>query len=265
MRFNTDLKSGDTFFTDLNGFQTMKRKRFTKLPLQANYYPIPSMSYLQDDSSRLSLISRTPLGGSSLKSGQLEIMMDRRLMQDDNRGLFQGVTDNTLTRHEFVLLLERKTKGCQDEAEDVAASYPSLLAITARHGLINPMDRLIYTGSATSTSSLSKSYQPMDKDLACDIHVINLRTMMKASTTLRPSDNVALILHRQGFNGCYKPVGMTCSTNGGKVSLEELYPELFSDNVKQMSLTLMYDGMNVEKGFTVSIKPMEMYSFLLRR
>ena len=41
--------------------------------------------------------------------------------------------------------------------------------------------------------------------------------MMKASTTLRPSDNVALILHRQGFNGCYKPVGMTCSTNGGKV------------------------------------------------
>ena len=96
MRFNTDLKSGDTFFTDLNGFQTMKRKRFTKLPLQANYYPIPSMSYLQDDSSRLSLISRTPLGGSSLKSGQLEIMMDRRLMQDDNRGLFQVSTSRSL-------------------------------------------------------------------------------------------------------------------------------------------------------------------------
>ena len=49
------------------------------------------------------------------------------------------------------------------------------------------------------------------------------------------------------------------------MSLEELLPELYSDSVKQMSLTLMYDGMNVEKGFTVSIKPMEMYSFLLRR
>ena len=105
----------------------------------------------------------------------------------------------------------------------------------------------------------------MDKDLACDIHIINLRTMMKSSSVLKPSNNAALILHRQGFNGCYKPVGMQCSTNGGKVSLEELYPELFSDSVKQMSLTLMYDGMNVEKGFTVSIKPMEMYSFLLKR
>ena len=58
---------------------------------------------------------------------------------------------------------------------------------------------------------------------------------------------------------------MQCSTNGGKVSLEQLYPQLFSDTLKQMSLTLMYEGMNVEKGFTVSIKPMEMYSFLLKR
>ena len=150
-------------------------------------------------------------------SGQLEIMMDRRLMQDDNRGLFQGVTDNQVTLHEFVLLLERKTKGCQDEAEDVAASYPSLLAVTGRHGLINPMDRLIFNGPFSTSTSLSKTYQPMDKDLACDIHIINLRTMMKSSSALKPSNNAALILHRQGFNGCYKPVGMQCSTNGGKV------------------------------------------------
>ena len=69
MRINSGVKSGDLFFTDLNGFQMVKRKRYAKLPLQANYYPIPSMSYIQDETSRLTLISRTPLGGSSLKSG----------------------------------------------------------------------------------------------------------------------------------------------------------------------------------------------------
>ena len=42
--------------------------------------------------------------------------------------------------------------------------------------------------------------------------------MMKSSTGIKPADNAALVLHRQGFNGCYKPVGMTCSTNAGKVS-----------------------------------------------
>ena len=53
------------------------------------------------------------MGGSSLAPGQFEIMMDRRLMQDDNRGLFQGITDNHPTPHSFFLLLERKTKNCK--------------------------------------------------------------------------------------------------------------------------------------------------------
>ena len=104
-----------------------------------------------------------------------------------------------------------------DEIQDVAASYPSLVALTARHGLINPMDRMLMLNEAR-TLQLSRNYNPMDKDLACDIHVVNLRTMLKSAMTLKPSDQSALILHRQGFNGCYKPVGMTCSTNGGKVS-----------------------------------------------
>lgn len=57
----------------------------------------------------------------------------------------------------------------------------------------------------------------MDKDLACDIHVVNLRTMLKTQYKMEPGDNAALILHREGFNSCFKPVGLTCSTNEGKV------------------------------------------------
>jgi len=108
------------------------------------------------------------------------------------------------------------------------------------------------------------------RDLPCDIHLINLRTMVappKSSTGngANPSDKVALVLHRQGFTPCYRPLGMTCSTNGGKISVDELFPELFSTDLKQMSLSLMYDGTKMEKSFTVSIQPMEMYSFLLAR
>ena len=69
------------------------------------------MGYIQDSGSRLSLISGQPLGGTSGSSGQLEVMLDRRLMQDDNRGLFQGVQDNRVTPHHFVLLLERQIPG----------------------------------------------------------------------------------------------------------------------------------------------------------
>ena len=72
----------------------IRRKRYSKLPIQANFYPMPSMGYIQDTKSRLSLISGQPLGATSAGSGQLEVMLDRRLMQDDNRGLFQGIQDN---------------------------------------------------------------------------------------------------------------------------------------------------------------------------
>jgi len=71
----------------------------------------------------------------------------------------------------------------------------------------------------------------MDKDLACDIHVVNLRTMLKAQYKMEPGDNAALILHREGFNSCYKPVGLTCSTNEGKVKILRLFSHLERENL----------------------------------
>jgi len=271
MRVSSSISSGENFYTDLNGFQMIRRKRYAKLPLQANFYPLPSLGYVQDAQSRLSLVSSQPLGGTSGASGQIEVMLDRRLMQDDNRGLFQGVQDNKVTPHHFTILLERTIKGCSaDSPEDSAASYPSLLAHAIRHAMNNPLYRMIYLPDHYKGNSLVTSYKPVARDLPCDIHLVNLRTMVappKSSTGngANPSDKVALVLHRQGFTSCFRPLGMTCSTNGGKISVDELFPELFSTDLKQMSLSLMYDGTKMEKSFTVSIQPMEMYSFLLAR
>jgi len=264
MKIVSDIQSEDLFYTDLNGFQMIKRKRYDKLPLQANFYPVASMAYIQDKTSRLSLISGQPLGGTSAASGSLEIMLDRRLMQDDNRGLFQGVQDNMVTPHHFFLLVERQIARTTVEA-DSAASYPSLLGHAARHSLLNPLFRLIFSLEHFEGHNLKDSFSPVEKDLPCDIHVINLRTSLSSPVKMTASDQSALVLHRQGFTAAYRPLGMTCSTNGGKISLDEMFPELFSTNVKQMSLSLMYDGMKMEKSFTVSIHPMEMYSFLLSR
>lgn len=74
---------------------------------------MPTMAYIEDKETRLTVITSSPLGCSSLSSGQIEIMQDRRLNQDDNLGLGQGVLDNHPTKHIFRIVLEKKTHTCQ--------------------------------------------------------------------------------------------------------------------------------------------------------
>ena len=53
MRFSTDIENANgTFFTDLNGFQIMKRKRYAHFSAQANYYPMNTLAYIEDGFSR---------------------------------------------------------------------------------------------------------------------------------------------------------------------------------------------------------------------
>lgn len=41
------------------------------------------------------------------ETGEFQVVLDRRLYQDDNRGLGQGVTDNKVTPANFRLVVER--------------------------------------------------------------------------------------------------------------------------------------------------------------
>lgn len=143
MRMSSGIKSNDIFYTDLNAFEFVKRKRFDKLPIQANYYPIPSGIYIEDDNLRMTLLTAQPLGGTSLKSGQIEIMQDRRLDQDDNRGLGQGVLDNKPVMNLFKLSLEN-VQDCMKRSQNYRGGYLTMNAQTEGNRLIHPMEKLVW-------------------------------------------------------------------------------------------------------------------------
>ena len=70
MRITSSIKNPDgVFYTDLNGLQLVHRRTVSKLPLQGNFYPMPSSVLVQDGQQRLSLLSGQPLGTAALKQG----------------------------------------------------------------------------------------------------------------------------------------------------------------------------------------------------
>ena len=70
MRFRTSVDNeGSEFYTDLNGFQLIRRRTYSKLPLQANFYPMPTTAMIQDQDKRFTVLSAQPLGVAALKKG----------------------------------------------------------------------------------------------------------------------------------------------------------------------------------------------------
>ncbi|XP_077290663.1 lysosomal alpha-mannosidase-like [Arctopsyche grandis] len=103
-RFSTDFKTDSSFYTDSSGRQMLKRilnKRPTwevelDEPVSGNYYPVVSMMSIKDNASKreLYLITDRAQGGSSLKDGQLELMVHRRLLKDDGFGVGEALDES---------------------------------------------------------------------------------------------------------------------------------------------------------------------------
>ncbi|XP_004306319.1 PREDICTED: alpha-mannosidase [Fragaria vesca subsp. vesca] len=94
-QFTTAMKTNKTFYTDSNGRDFIKRVRDFRTdwdlqvnqPIAGNYYPINLGIYVQDSSTELSVLVDRAVGGTSLVDGQVELMLHRRLIHDDIRGV----------------------------------------------------------------------------------------------------------------------------------------------------------------------------------
>lgn len=145
------------FYTDQNGFQFHRRVKVPAVGIEGNYYPITTAAFMQDARTRLTLLTTHAQAAASLEPGQLEVMLDRRTLYDDYRGMGEGVVDSRLARHRFWLLLEQfddaddegnanttasssASEDNADESNNAAAAYalPSLFANQLSNALNYP-------------------------------------------------------------------------------------------------------------------------------
>ncbi|XP_066143085.1 alpha-mannosidase 2 [Euwallacea fornicatus] len=258
MRLATNIDNKDVFFTDANGFQVVKRQRFKKLPLQANYYPIPTKAYIEDKNTRLSIVTSSPLGCSSLSSGKLEVMLDRRLNQDDNLGMGQGVLDNHPTKHVFRILVEKRNANCQGTLHDHPAGFPTVSTGVSSETLLNPLIKLIKTQDEEENKA--EVYAP-EFNLGVDISIPTFKT----NVFIKAAYHTGLVLGRQYLDTCFldKVLVKQFPLSEGKVNLRQLFPNKQSNTLYKATLSFLKTERQLDIAEDVSLCPMEMKAFYI--
>ncbi|KAI3958708.1 hypothetical protein MKW98_030373 [Papaver atlanticum] len=100
-QITTNMETNKTFYTDSSGRDFIKRIRDYRTdwdlevhqPASGNYYPINLGLYIEDKSTELSVLVDRAVGGSSLVDGQIELMLHRRLLHDDGKGVGESLNE----------------------------------------------------------------------------------------------------------------------------------------------------------------------------
>ncbi|KAF6207224.1 hypothetical protein GE061_018464 [Apolygus lucorum] len=91
--------------TDMNDFELRERIQAENEGLEANVYPMTSITYLESDEERLVMISDHSHGVANPRQGVLQVMLDRRTTMDDGKGIGEPLRDNTKTVSKFWVIL----------------------------------------------------------------------------------------------------------------------------------------------------------------
>ncbi|KOB77029.1 Alpha-mannosidase [Operophtera brumata] len=239
MRFATDIKNGDVFYTDLNGMQMIKRRYFEKIPLQANFYPLPAAAYIEN----------------------------RRLSRDDNRGLNQGVLDNVRTRHTFKLIHEFANTPCKlKPPPEHPSGQLSLGAHVAQQMLLQPMIAMHYSARAGAerplyARSIAAAADVVLASYHAHVHAkcVHVEQGKDGGTTA----GMGLTFQRVHLDACYgkKDTAKWYPPGDGQVQLSD-FVDAPPDRMYESSLTYVHLQSALPRG-VLTLCPMEVRSVFI--
>ncbi|ETV68894.1 hypothetical protein H257_15245 [Aphanomyces astaci] len=104
LRFDTSVASKKTWYTDSNGLEFIKRIRnhrdtwelnvnSAEEAIAANYVPMTLATYIRDTVSQFNVVTDRAQGVASLRDGSVEVMVHRRLLEDDHKGVNEHLNE----------------------------------------------------------------------------------------------------------------------------------------------------------------------------
>ncbi|XP_060715118.1 lysosomal alpha-mannosidase [Tachysurus vachellii] len=100
-RLDSSIETEGYFYTDSNGREILQRRKDYRPtwdlnqtePIAGNYYPINTRAFIKDKQNQLTVVTDRSQGISSIYNGSLEIMVHRRLLRDDYRGVGEALSE----------------------------------------------------------------------------------------------------------------------------------------------------------------------------
>jgi hypothetical protein len=119
--------SAERLCSDVHGLTWECHAERRDAPLQAKFWPMPTMAWLASSTDRMTFTGAQPTG-VGFHEGAMVLMLDRRGNQDDARGLGQGITDSRPVEMRFGVVME----------SEISAKHASTKALAIRNWMLNP-------------------------------------------------------------------------------------------------------------------------------
>eukprot|EP01119_Soliformovum_irregulare_P008936 TRINITY_DN2201_c3_g1_i1.p1 TRINITY_DN2201_c3_g1~~TRINITY_DN2201_c3_g1_i1.p1 ORF type:complete len:965 (+),score=294.76 TRINITY_DN2201_c3_g1_i1:158-3052(+) len=269
-RYSTDLNTEKTWYTDANGLEMQQRVLNYRptwdlkctIPNSCDYYPITSSAFIKDNSRdvQLALANDRSVGCSSLGNGQLEIMLHRRLLKDDEQGVGEPLNETTVIKTTENLFLTSTSNSARNFRENSI--------------LLNSPPVMLFSSDLRSLgdwiSSLNTVFRPLTADLPKNVKVETFKLKTEGEWLLRLahvyavgedavlSQPVTVELDTMFVN--MKPVKVSEMTLTGNRPLSELNRLKWKTNVND---DLAEDQESSLDAFAVTLDAMEIRTFLV--
>lgn len=126
-------------------------------------------------------------------------MQDRRLNQDDNRGLGQGVLDNQPVLNIFRLHLEN-IESCSTTQKEHPAGFETVATHIELNTLLHPMEKLIWHENEWTGVMASFGSDRVPFESGIDVAILRDLPHIKSKT--KGKSSIGLVLHRKHLEEC---------------------------------------------------------------
>ncbi|XP_014666613.1 PREDICTED: alpha-mannosidase 2x-like [Priapulus caudatus] len=261
MQLKTDTNSGDTFYADLNGLQVVKRTTYRMLPTDgARFYPATSLVAVQDRRVRVSLLLSQTHAVASPATGTLEVILERRIAENDGKGVSGGVTSVPRSLQRHTLLVERR--GLQRHTADEShVLRPTMRSHRLSQRLNDPLIAMV--ADAQLDPLLLKRVVDLPLSLPCDVQLVSLRPLLPADSAA--ASEYALLVHRPMYECRDDDADDTgsCAAPQPATSFADVLPGVRVSRVARSSLSFLKTDPSVPPSRMMIVNSMEIAAFRL--